>query len=237
MVVTFVLLSAFTTIGRRLPPLIGALLVGAFIAVALGRIDHSSLSAFQVVKPIIPTPAWSISALVELVVPLLITVVVVQNGQGFAVLSAGGHSPPINAVTVMCGVGALISASVGAVSSCLTGPTNALIILSGTRERQYTAALFTGILAVAFGVMAPTFTRLMLATPKEYIMTLAGLAMLRVLQAAFVTSFRDRFSLGALVTFIVTVADLPIFNIGAAFWGLLAGVLTSWFLERADFRT
>jgi benzoate membrane transport protein len=135
----------------------------------------------------------------------------------------------------MCGIGALISASVGAVSSCLTGPTNALIILSGTRERQYTAALFTGILAVAFGVMAPTFTRLMLATPKEYIMTLAGLAMLRVLQAAFVTSLR--FSLGALVTFIVTVADLPIFNIGAAFWGLLAGVLTSWFLERADFRT
>ena len=237
MVVTFLLLSTFTTIGRRLPPLIGALLVGAFIAIALGRIDHSSLSAFQVVKPIIPTPAWSISALVELVVPLLITVVVVQNGQGFAVLSAGGHSPPINAVTVMCGVGALISASVGAVSSCLTGPTNALIILSGTRERQYTAAVFTGILAVAFGVMAPTFTRLMLATPKEYIMTLAGLAMLRVLQAAFVTSFRDRFSLGALVTFIVTVADLPIFNIGAAFWGLLAGVLTSWFLERADFRT
>jgi benzoate membrane transport protein len=231
MVATFVALSAFTTIGRRIPPLIGALLVGAFIAAALGRIDHSSLSAFQVVKPIIPTPAWSISALVELVLPLLITVVVVQNGQGFAVLSAAGQSPPISAVTVMCGVGALISASVGAVSSCLAGPTNALIISSGVRERQYTAAMFTGILAVAFALMAPTFTGLMLATPKEYIMTLGGLAMLRVLQAAFVASFRDRFSLGALITFIVTVADLPILNIGAAFWGLLAGILTSWFLD------
>ena len=68
-------------------------------------------------------------------------------------------------------------------------------------------------------------------------MALGGLAMLRVLQAAFVMSFKDRFSLGALVTFIVTVADLPIFNIGAAFWGLLAGIFISLFLEKPDFTT
>ena len=36
--------------------------------------------------------------------------------------------------------------------------------------------------------MAPTFTGLMLAAPKEYIMVLGGLAMLRVLQGAFVAS-------------------------------------------------
>ena len=237
MVMTFLVLSAFPTIGRRMPPLIGALLLGALIAGALGRIDHSSFSAFQIVKPVIQAPAWSMSALVELVVPLAITVVVVQNGQGFAVLSAAGQNPPVNAVTIMCGVGALLSASVGAVSSCLAGPTNALITSSGARERQYTAAMFTGMLAIAFGLMAPTFAVLMLATPKEYIMALGGLAMLRVLQAAFVMSFKDRFSLGALVTFIVTVADLPIFNIGAAFWGLLAGIFISLFLEKPDFTT
>ena len=59
--------------------------------------------------------------------------------------------------------------------------------------------------------------------------------MLRVLQAAFVTSFKDRFTLGALVTFLVTVADLGLLNIGAAFWGLLAGIAVSWLLERGDF--
>ena len=72
----------------------------------------------------------------------------------------------------------------------------------------------------------------MLATPPAFIATLAGLAMLRVLQTAFTVSFRDRFTLGALVCFLVTVADVPIFNIGAAFWGLVFGLATAWLLER-----
>jgi benzoate membrane transport protein len=41
--------------------------------------------------------------------------------------------------------------------------------------------------------------------------------------------------LGALVTFLVTVADLAILNIGAPFWGLLAGLTISRLLERGDF--
>ena len=88
-------------------------------------------------------------------------------------------------------------------------------------------ALMFGVLALLFGLMAPTFTGWMLAAPKEFIMVLGGLAMLRVLQGAFVASFgAGKFSLGALVSLLVTVADIGLFNIGAAFWGLVAGTLT-----------
>ena len=59
--------------------------------------------------------------------------------------------------------------------------------------------------------------------------------MLRVLQTAFNVSFRGKFTLGALVTFLVTVADVSILSVGAAFWGLLFGIAVSWLLERADF--
>ena len=83
--------------------------------------------------------------------------------------------------------------------------------------------------------MAPAFTRLMLNAPKAFIMVLAGLAMLRVLQGAFSASFKDRFTLGALVSFLVTVADLGLVNIGAAFWGLVAGFAVSWLMERRHF--
>ena len=235
MVLCFIVLSTFPKLGRLLPPLIGAVLIGAIAVGALGRIDQSSLGSFQIVKPVFHPPLWSLPAMVELVLPLAITVLVVQNGQGFAVLRAADYEPPINAVTFMCGVGSIFSAAVGAVSSCLTGPTNALITSSGSHGRHYTGAMFTGLLAIIFGLVAPAFTRLMLATPKEYIMTLGGLAMLRVLQVAFLASFNDRFTLGALVCFIVTVTDLPILNIGAAFWGLIAGFLVSWMLERRDF--
>jgi len=235
LVITFLALSALPALGRRMPPLIGALLVGALIVAVLGRVDASSLGSFQIVRPVVQAPVWSMAAMIELVVPLAITVLVVQKGQGFAVLQAAGHQPPINTSTVMCGVGSVFSAMVGAVSSCLTGPTNALITSSGERERHYTAAIFTGLLAIAFGLMAPAFTGLMLAAPKEYIMMLGGLAMLRVLQAAFIVSFKDRFTLGALISFLVTVTDLAVLNIGAAFWGLIAGFAVSWLLEKRDF--
>ncbi len=75
---------------------------------------------------------------------------------------------------------------------------------------------------------------MLLATPPAFIATLAGLAMLRVLQTSFQISFRDKFSFGALICFVVTVADVPIFRIGAPFWGLVFGIAASHLLERAD---
>ncbi|MGW8271742.1 MAG: benzoate/H(+) symporter BenE family transporter, partial [Burkholderiales bacterium] len=114
---------------------------------------------------------------------------------------------------------------------------NAIISASGARERQYIAGILVALFGLGFGLFSPVFTRLLLATPKAFIATLAGLAMLRVLQTAFTVSFRDRFALGALVTFLVTVSDVAIFNIGAPFWGLLFGFAVSWLLERDDFRS
>ena len=173
--------------------------------------------------------------MLELVIPLAITVLVVQNGQGFAVLAAAGHPAPINAVTTACGLMSILTGLVGAVSTCLTGPTNALISSSGEGSRHYAAGVFVGLLALVFGLLSPLFTRLLLTTPPAYIATLAGLAMLRVLQTAFVTAFKSRFSLGALVAFLVTVAGVPMASIGAAFWGLVFGFIVSLLLERADF--
>jgi len=56
-----------------------------------------------------------------------------------------------------------------------------------------------------------------------------------VLQAIFVTAFKERFSLGALVAFRVTVADAPLLNVGTAFWGLVFDIAVSWLLEWAGF--
>jgi benzoate membrane transport protein len=235
MVVVWLVLSTLPSLGRRCPPIIGALLVGGLAAIAFGRFDGSAPLQFELIRPVVQAPSWSLAAMIELVVPLAITVLVVQNGQGFAVLKSAGHKPPIDAVTIACGVGAIVTAVTGGVSTCLTGPTNAILVASGERTRQYTAGITVGCLAIVFGLLAPTFTRLLLTAPKSLVITLAGLAMLRILQTAFVTAFSKRFSLGALAAFLVTVADVPLLNVGAAFWGLLAGLAISWLLERADF--
>jgi benzoate membrane transport protein len=234
MVAVFLLLSAVPALGRRLPPVIGALLVGVAAVGLSGQFRPSAAAGEWLAAPVFTAPDWSVQAAVELVIPLAITVLVVQNGQGVAVLRAAGHAPPVNAVTVACGAWSLVTAAVGAVSTCLTGPTNALLVASGERSRQYTAGITCGLLAVAFGLSAPLFTGAMLATPPAFIATLGGLAMLRVLQASFVTAFSTRHTLGALVTFVVTVADVSVLNVGAPFWGLLAGLAVAGLLERQD---
>ena len=43
------------------------------------------------------------------------------------------------------------------------------------------------------------------------------------------------FPFGGLIAFLVTLAGLPIFNIGAPFWGLVFGVIASLLMERDSF--
>jgi benzoate membrane transport protein len=226
--------SAAPRLGRLVPPLIAALVVGTGVMLLEKSFHPHGAVSFALVSPHFYAPKLSWSAMVELVVPLAITVLTVQNGQGIAILTASGHKPPTNAITAACGVGAFVTGLFGAVSTCLTGPVNAVIASGGEKRRHYTAALVVALLAMGFGLLAPLFTRLLLGTPPAFIATLAGLAMLRVLQTAFQISFRDKFSFGALACFLVTVADLPILHIGAPFWGLVFGLAVSRLLERKD---
>ncbi len=235
MVVAFFALTVWPAAQRYMPPVLGALLAGVAVAIATGRFDGAELGGLQLVQPVLITPIFSAPAMIELVIPLAITIIFVQHGQGLAVLTQAGHPPPLNAVTIMAGIGGLLSAAVGAVGTALTGPTNGLITATGPREKHYATAIVTALIAILFGLLAPTFTRLMLAAPKELMLTLGGLAMLRVLLGAFTTAFKGPFAFGALICFVVTVADKPLFNVGAAFWGLVAGLAASWLMERADF--
>jgi benzoate membrane transport protein len=235
MVLAFVFLSYSRKLSRFLPPVLGALVAGAIAVAALGKF-HAPATLFAIASPNLYLPDFSWRAMLELVVPLAITVLVVQNGQGFAVLKAAGHNAPMDAIASACGVGSIVSAFVGSVSTCLTGPVNAIISASGEPRRHYTAGVFVAVLALGFALLSPFFTRLLLATPPAFIAALGGLAMLRVLQTAFGVAFGSgKFGVGALVTFLVTVADVTLFNIGAAFWGLVFGFAVSWLLERADF--
>ena len=236
MTATFLVLSAIPALARRLPPLIVAMAVG-LAAIALTRsgalppIDAGTIFA----APLVVVPHFAPSTLVELVVPLAITVLVVQNGQGIAVLRAAGHTPPVNAIAAACGAWSILAGLVGTVSTCLTGPTNAILSTGRDRRTHYAGGILVGLLAVVFGLFSPLFTRLLLATPQAFIATLAGLAMLRVLQSAFATAFQGAFGIGALVAFLVTVSGIAITGIGAPFWGLVFGALVSRVLERADF--
>ncbi len=238
MTATFLLLSALPPRFARVPPLLAALAVGlvTLYVVQGGLSNDLAQGRLTRANPIIHVPAFSLVAMLELVAPLVITVLVVQNGQGVAILKTAGHEPPVNATAAGCGVWSMLLAPLGTVSTCLTGPVNAILSSSGQRETQYMAGVVVGLLAVTFGLYAPTFTKAMLAAPPAFIATLAGLAMYRVLQSAFVVAFGGRFSLSSLTAFLVTVAGIPVLGIGSPFWGLVAGFAVARTIERADAR-
>ena len=237
MTLTFVLLSLNVKVMVKLPPMIGVLIVGIIAIYFTETMGLITDATYTIITPQIYTPVFSWAAIFELVVPLAVTVLAAQNAQGIAILRNKGHKPPVNTITAACGLGSILTATFGSVSTCLTGPVNAIISSSGSIRQQYIAAIIICILAILFGLYAPLFTKLMLATPPAFIATLAGLALLRVLESAFVTSFEKRHSLGALVCFLVTVADQSVLNIGAPFWGLVSGLLISRLLERNDFHS
>jgi len=233
MVAAFLVLTAVPRLGRFLPPVLGTLVAGCIAVAASGQFNLPAGGAL-LATPVFTAPEFTWAAQLELVVPLALTVLFVQNGQGIAVLRAAGHRPPVNAFAIASGAFSVLNAGFGAVSACVTGPTNALLTSSGSRQRQYTAAVAYGLLALVFAAFAPTLTRLMLAAPKEFVLALGGIAMLRALQQAFVTAFATSFTLGSLVTFVVTISGMNLFNIHAAFWGLVIGYAVSRLLERAD---
>ncbi|MFJ6378279.1 benzoate/H(+) symporter BenE family transporter [Pseudarthrobacter oxydans] len=233
MVGAFVVLSAVPALGRFLPPVLGTVLAGCFAVAVSGQFTPGEAGPF-LAAPVFTPPEFTWAAQLELMVPLALTVLFVQNGQGTAVLRAANHQPPVNVFAIASGAFSVLNAAFGAVSACVTGPTNALLTSSGSRERQYTAAVTYGVLALACAALAPTLTRLMLATPTEFVLALGGIAMLRALQQAFVTAFATTFTLGSLVTFVVTLSGMDLFNIHAAIWGLVIGCTISRLLERAD---
>lgn len=232
----FVLFSAVPALGQRLPAILAAVLAGGIAAWLTGAIAPLSETATVLVRPNLYMPVFSPTAMLELVIPLAVTVLGIQNAQGFAVLRQAEHAPPIKAITVGSGLGTMLFALVGSVPACLTGPTNALLVASGERRRHWIGGIFFACAMIAFGLFAPVATSFALALPLSLVALIGGLAMIRVLQGAFQSAFRGECPLGAMVAFVVSTAGVPIFSIGAPFWGLVFAFITSWLLERQSLR-
>lgn len=234
MIIAFTVLTALPA-ARLVPPVLCALAVGFAAVVVLGEFDVPT-SGPVIAQPDFTPPAFTWAAQLELVVPLTLTVLVVQNGQGEAVLRQAGHAPPVTASAITSGAMSVLNACFGGVSACLTGPTNALLTASGERHRQYTAALVYALLCLVAALFAPLVTRFMLGMPEPYILALGGLAMLGALRQAFVSAFATRFTFGSLVAFIVTISGVDLLGVHAAFWGVLLGCGASRLLEPGDHR-
>jgi len=235
MTAAYLAAAAWPRLGRLCPPVLLALAASAAVLWAQGFAAPEGAFETGLSRPRLHAPQWSWAALAELVVPLTIAVVGVQNAQGFFILRGAGYRPAENAMTVASGAGSMAVACLGAVPICVAGPGNAILNRSGAIERRWAGGVVFGLLMLLFGLFAETTVALALAVPGAFIAMLGGLGMIPVLQAAFRQAFSGRFPLGALVSFIVTVSGVSIQGVGAPFWGLVFGYAASRLLERQDF--
>jgi len=239
--VAWIVFSFWKPVARVLPPVLMALLAAGYMAVEGGQFALKEELALQIARPEAIHPVFSKAALLDLVLPLLVSVLALQNAQGIAILRVAGHDPPTNTSTFACGAGSLLFGAYGSVNTCMTGPVNAILSSSGRVRFHFVGAYLWAALAVAFGLLSPVVTKLALSVPESFIYIIGGLAMLPVLQQAFTAGFGGRFAIGATVSLVVTVTDLipgvnvNLLGIGAPFWGLVFGAATSLLLERRDY--
>jgi benzoate membrane transport protein len=232
----FLVVSLLPQLALRVPPVLVAIVVGLLTATLLGQTSWQSIH-FELAEPILFSPTFTIAGAAELVLPLALTVIAVQNAQGIAILTNMQYQPPVNAVNQMSGLGSIIVGIFGSQSVCLAGPMTGIVSSPkvGVKDGRYAAAVVTGLLWMLFGLFAPVATAITQILPAALIKLLAGLALLEVLTRCFSAAFNDKFRLGALFTFIITLSGIELFKIGAPFWGLIGGASISLLLEREDF--
>ncbi|MED4602842.1 benzoate/H(+) symporter BenE family transporter [Paenibacillus validus] len=234
---TFLVLSYFTRWAKRIPPILGAIAVSAVWLIFFGGSPAGEI-VFRIAKPHVYSPAFDWSTIGELVIPLAMTVIAVQNAQGIGVLRGDGYEPPVNAMTRWSGIGSLANALMGAHSACIAGPMTAILTdeKNGPKEHRYLGSIVMGALWVLFGLLAPMAVLLTDSIPASLIKLLGGLAMIGVLVNSLQMSFSAGHKLGALFAFMITLSDITLFRIGAPFWGLAGGIVFSFILEKQDWR-
>lgn len=226
--------SASPRLARRVPPIVWAVIVGVALANATSAIHWQAIE-LRVARPLLIAPTFSFAALAELLVPLTLTMVVVQDAQTVAILkSAGNARPPTNSIVAVTGLGTLVGSFFGSHSYC-TAPVMCGILSSDEvqpAEGRYAAAVVSGLLFLPFALLAPAAAAAVTAFPAPLVQVLGGLALLPVLVQSLGKSFEAPLRQSALIAFVVTLSNVTLWHVGAPFWGIVLGALAAFVLER-----
>jgi benzoate membrane transport protein len=223
---------------RKLAPrytILVVLVVGLALCHFLDLLDFSAFSlAFN--APQLVIPEFSPAAMIGVGIPLFVVTMVSQNIPGIAVLRTAGYRAPVSSIIGWTGVTTLIFAPFGGFAYNLAAITAAICTgpeAHADADKRFLAGLSTGVFYLLLGVFSGAIASLFAAFPGEFVFALAGLALLSTIANSLYTAVSDAASReAAVITFVVTASGISLFSIGAAFWGLVAGVAASLVLGR-----
>ncbi|MBD3737360.1 MAG: benzoate/H(+) symporter BenE family transporter [Pseudomonas balearica] len=219
-------------LSKRLLPryaVLAALLVGCLIAGLAGLLDFQRFS-LQVAVPAWTTPSLSFAAVFSIGIPLFVIAMASQNMPGLAVLRAEGYDAPASPLISVTGIASLLLAPFGSHGIHLAAITMAICAgpeAHADRSKRYTAAVWCGVFYGIAGIFGATLAALFAAFPAALVLSIAALALFGSIGSGLTQAMQQpQEREAALITFMVTASGLTLFGIGAALWGLIAGVLT-----------
>lgn len=210
------------------------LVVGVVMARINGLFDLNHVE-MALSTPIFTAPVFTISSLISIGIPLFVVTMTSQNLPGFAILNASNYHPPISTITSWTGISTLLLAPFGSYSVSLTALTAAICTSKEADSNpalRYKSTIFAGLCWLSIGIFGSTLVTLFKAFPKELVMSIAGLALFSTIghsMRAALDEVKDREP--AIITILTCASGMTLFGIGAAFWGLIAGVVASLILN------
>jgi benzoate membrane transport protein len=203
-----------------------------------GLLEFSQV-ALSFSAPQLVVAEFSPAALIGVGIPLFVVTMVSQNIPGIAVLRTAGYPAPISSIISWTGFTTLLIAPFGGFAINLAAITAAICTgpeAHADADKRYLAGLSTGGCYLLLGLFSSVIASLFSAFPAEFILALAGLALLSTIANSLHTAMGEAAAReSAVITFVVTASGLNLFGIGAAFWGLVAGVTA--YLVFTKFRT
>jgi benzoate membrane transport protein len=196
---------------------------------ALRSLEQSLVPTAEIVRPV-----FNLAGLVSIALPLFIVTMASQNIPGIAVLKVNHYDPKPGPLFAVTGFFSLLSAPFG-------GPTTNLAAISAAictgpdvhpdpAERWKTGP-FYALAYLVFAIFGASLVAIFAVLPQSLIVLVAGLALMGSLANALSIALKDEGQrMAATVTFVVTASGLTLFGVGAAFWGLVAGLVVL-FLE------
>jgi len=173
-------------------------------------------------------PEFSPAALIGLGVPVYLVTMASQNLPGFAVLRGAGYEPPVQKALTVTGLFSGIAALFGGHMVNMAAITAAICLadeVEPDRARRWKVGLVYGFFWLLLGLSGPLLLAGLAAVPPGLVATVVGLALAAPLIGALGQAFAvvdQRFT--ATATLVVATSGVSAFHIGAAFWGLLAGL-------------
>lgn len=222
---------------KKMPPVVGALVLGVAATLMIGlQFDFSTV---KYIPPRIVAPTFTLSSFLAVSIPLAALVIGAENSQAIGVLMSQGYKVPVNAITVISGIGGIVSGLFGAHNANIAGPMTAICSsdqAGADKNGRYAASVVCGLTFGGFGLVASVAAGFVAALPSGLVSVLAGLAMISVLIQAFELAFStQKFRVGAFIGLVTTMSGLSLLNIGSSFWGLVFGVIASLLAEPQDF--